>query len=124
MRRICHHVVFTPEIGQEWRDHRSRYFSDWIRSMYSRKKVTELGPIKSDELRRAIERSSMSPTDKEIVEKDAFIINAALASDRIILTQDRELNRTMMKYPRLGRISMRIRWINPENDGASELDNI
>jgi hypothetical protein len=92
--------------------------------MYSRKKVTKLGPIQSDELRRAIERSSMSPADQEIVEKDAFIVSAALASDRIILTQDGELNRTMAKYPRLGRISRKITWLDPENDGASRLENI
>jgi hypothetical protein len=124
IKRICHHVVSTPEIREEWREHQSRYFSDWIVSMYSRKKVTPLGSIQSDELRRAIDRSSMSPNDQGIVEKDALIINAALASDMIIVTQDGELKRAMARYPRLESISGRITWVNPESDGASILESI
>lgn len=124
IKQICHHVVLTPEIREEWREHQGRYFSDWIVSMYSRKKVARLDSVKSRELRRAIDRSSMSPTDQEIVEKDALIINAALASDRIIVTQDGELTRAMARYPRLESISVRITWINPESDDTSKLESI
>lgn len=124
IKRICHHVVSTPEIREEWRDHQSRYSSDWIVSMYSRKKVTPLNSVQSGDLSRAIERSPMQPTDQEIVEKDALIINAALASDMIIVTQDGELQRAMAKYPRLASIASRITWVNPEDDDPSIFENI
>ena len=92
--------------------------------MYSRKKVTPLNSVQSGDLSRAIERSPMQPTDQEIVEKDALIINAALASDMIIVTQDGELQRAMAKYPRLASIASRITWVNPEDDDPSIFENI
>lgn len=124
IKRICHHVVTTSEIRGEWKDHQSRYSSDWIVSMYSRRKVCRLDSVQCEELLAAIARSSMRSSDQEIVEKDALIINAALTADMIIVTQDDELKRTMARYPRLANISSRITWVNPVNDDPSVFEDI
>ena len=92
--------------------------------MYSRRKVSPLNSVQSEEFLTALARSSMEASDQEKLEKDALIINAALSSDMIIVTQDEKLKRTMEKYPRLANISSRITWVNPQNDDPAVFEKI
>jgi hypothetical protein len=43
---ICHRMVLTPRIQQEWSKHESRFARTWRKSMMARKKI-ELATVRS-----------------------------------------------------------------------------
>lgn len=122
--RICHHVVITDDIREEWKRHTSGYSQTWHVAMESRNKVNNLDAVDAGELSKAIAESSMDFSDRKLVEKDAHIINAALSSDKVIVTYDDQLKKTMEKYGPLASISARIIWVNPVKDGPSIFESI
>jgi len=122
--RICHHVILTSDIREEWKRHASGYSQSWHVAMESKKKVNNLDSVNVEELASAIAESYMNSTDRERVEKDAPLINAALCSDKVIVTYDERLKKTMEKYSPLASISARIKWVNPVKDGPSIFEEI
>jgi hypothetical protein len=42
---VCHQMVLTPEVAEEWRRHQSKYTRTWRTEMYARKKVRSLGTV-------------------------------------------------------------------------------
>ena len=76
--RICHTVVFTDAIREEWRRHRSRFARTWLVQMYARKKVIELDVGADRALRAAIRNSSMTEKQKSAMDKDVHLLEAAL----------------------------------------------
>jgi len=121
---ICHHVVITKDIREEWKRHRSGYSQTWHVAMESKNKVHNLDAVDTVELLNAMAESSMGPSDHKRVEKDAHIINAALSSDKVIVTYDNQLKKTMEKYGPLASISARIIWVNPVKDGPLIFESI
>jgi len=122
--RICHHVVITGDIRDEWKRHTSGYSQTWHVAMESKNKVHTLDAVDTVELLEAMVASSMNSSDYKRVEKDAHIINAALSADKVIVTHDDELKRTLEKYGPLASISARINWVNPVNNVPSIFEGI
>src|SRR5215471_15279536 len=54
---ICHHVVMTPEISEEWKQHQSRFTSQWRVSMEARKKVERIESALNRRFREKIEQA-------------------------------------------------------------------
>lgn len=93
---ICHHAVFTPESSAEWNRHRSRFAMTWRRAMTARKKLHFLDDACRDaDLRSACERlfqDDGAPDSWEEVEKDLHLAEAALATDKIVLSVERRIH--------------------------------
>jgi hypothetical protein len=114
VRTICHQIVMTREIGEEWQRHRSSFARQWLSSMTARRKVHRLGEVLDKVLRGRIERVIAGEKNAEAVRKDYRLIEAALATDRIVISLDesaRELFATAA--PKVGELRL-IVWVNPE----------
>src|SRR6266498_5268407 len=88
VRRICHHLVMTPNMMDEWKQNRSRFSSTWLTSMYSRKKVENFPDEDSSSLIGKISQIGRSRKENEAMFKDLHLVMAASATDRIIVSLD------------------------------------
>lgn len=110
---ICHHIVMTPEIENEWKRHQSAFARKWRRYMEGKKKIYRLKNAVNNELRRKFENISIKDTEKEVMLKDIHLIEAALVTDKIVISLDEEARELFyVSSTKLGELKDAI-WINP-----------
>ncbi len=115
VRTICHRVVMTPEITDEWKRHTSRFSSEWRVSMEAKKKVYRPpGSVVDDELRAKILRAASGQKERYTLSKDTLLIEAALATDCAIAALDDTALRAFRKAANSVRRIRRIVWVNPD----------
>lgn len=80
-------VAFCPTLLSEWRTHRSLYATRWLSSMIARKRIFRLTPpsISLNE----IEKSPLTDQQKSIANKDAHVIDLAVATGKFIASNDK-----------------------------------
>jgi len=80
-------VVFSETLNDEWNRHRSTYSAKWRLSMTSRKLVCY---VKHTEpiLKTKVLATQSQDKEKDAMEKDFHLIEAAMASDRAIASLD------------------------------------
>ena len=126
--KICHQVVKSNAISLEWTKDRperpwnpymSIYSLKWLSWMKSRGKIHKMKEeTYSQDLRDDLEESQNTDQQKESVLKDAFLVEAALNADLILVSLDESLKkllkRSVSEIPEIGKIL----WVNPtkEND--------
>lgn len=113
---ICHRVVLTPDVGEEWNRHRSRFSRKWQVQMYGRKKVVNVSPEAFQDMRRQIDEFAVSEDDRDAMRKDLPLILAAVAADRCIVSLDEEARELFSQAAsRIGSLRLLV-WVNPESD--------
>jgi len=122
---ICHRFVKTDEIWAEWKKHRSRFAQKWRGAMVARKKMFVPAAKELDHsIVENVSFEGMSDTDQEAVRKDLPLLKAAFAADRVIVTRDDKLPKVLRKYPQWQKVARLIRWINPEHDSPTSIENL
>lgn len=119
--KICHRVVFTEELRGEWRNHGSRFFRVWYRSMVARKKVVEPDPCTETNLRMRLERCGAARKAVIAMLEDAHLIEAALGSDELVVSRDEEVRGYFRAASSRLPVLARVVWVNPENEGERPL---
>lgn len=119
---ICHHVAFAPEARDEWNRHRSRFAMTWRRAMTARKKLHFLEEAcRDDELRdvcRQLFEDDDAPGSWDEVEKDLHLVEAALVTDKVVLSVDRRIHECLawVASQRGARSLQGLRWLDPVED--------
>jgi hypothetical protein len=107
-------MVWTEAIAAEWGRHASPFAVRWRVQMASAKRIVDVGGERDDELREAIELAAATPKGARIMEKDAHLVEAALATERTVTSRDDEARgwfaRTVERIPRLAKVV----WVNPD----------
>lgn len=114
--RICHRVALSPEISEEWKRHRSRFSRKWQFSMEARKKVVRMNPGIHAPLRACINGAALNATERREVEKDAHLVEAALAADRIVVSCDDTARAQFRGLAAHAGLLHAVRWVNPLQD--------
>jgi len=111
---ICHRVVLTEKIKEEWDRHTKGYARKWRSWMVAGKKLLRLEvPLRSD-LEERVVSEFPEGNIREAVLKDLPLIEAALSTDLTIVSLDetaREHFRTLAA--RVGEFRNLV-WVNPE----------
>ena len=109
-----HHVVMTPELSEEWNKHQSNFSARWLKSMIARKRFVYVNPSQNSTLSDEIEMTANRERDIEALRKDFHLLQAALATDQIIVSLD-ETIRGLFKQAsqQVGEIQ-NIIWVNPK----------
>jgi hypothetical protein len=119
---ICHRVVMTEAVQDQWNDHRSRFARKWLTSMWARKKVHRCEGVQLGHVDRACD--GLSATEQDRLREDLLLIEAACAADGIIVTRDNVIQAIWRKcYDRLG-LPKPVRWIDPVTDGVQALERL
>lgn len=104
---ICHRMVLTEPIRDEWRRHQSKFAKQWRLSMYAKKKIVLLPSDDDPRLTRRI-LDATHPNDHPAALKDIPLLVAARHADRIVVSRD-DNARVMFHIRELGAIM----WVNP-----------
>lgn len=118
---ICHSIVLNNEIKTEYDKHRSNYSSLWLFAMNNKEKIIKaaLDATKKKEFDKKINDALDDVTDKSIrdaIRKDLPFYNAALSTDKIILSRDDKMDKNYTTC--LGAIPeiQSVTWKNPCKD--------
>lgn len=113
---ICHKVVMTSAVRDEWDKHQSNFARKWRSSMVARKKLKPLIVEERKNLRQQIELENISRAQKNIMFKDCHLIEAAFVTDQRIIALDDAAR--MLFSEASSNISeiQNILWINPTAD--------
>lgn len=109
---ICHCVVLTADVKDEWKRHQSRFARTWLASMFGRKKV-RLVIIESEHLYTQIEQTAKTHADQKAMLKDVFLLEAALQTDKIVLSLDNTAQRLFQDAAKQIKLVRDLVWVNP-----------
>lgn len=112
---ICHRIVMTPEIGEEWKRHRSNFAQTWLASMQGRKKVFRLDSATNYKLRDKIERaaSQMKEHEREAMRKDFLLIESSVMTDCTVISLDDAVRRLFAEALQSVGELKNVVWVNP-----------
>lgn len=128
MLTYCHRVAINGEIKREWDEHQSRWAMKWRAGMVARKKLVVLEDPGPD-LERAIDGLGVSEATGRAMKKDAHLVDAALKTDRRILSRDSTARRLYASASGTLNDTRDVHWVMPEdrfdviewiNNGAPE----
>jgi hypothetical protein len=111
---VRHQIAFSAEGLDEWNRHRSRFARRWQVQMTSRKLVVFLGDIRDEALRGRLEPCCVAEKDWQILEKDCHLVEAALQTDRIVLSRDETVRQLLRQACGAVAELREILWANPE----------
>lgn len=109
---VGHHAVMPTEIHQEWRNHHSRYSRKWLTKMHGRRRVDRVQIGYDSELRKSID-DVVGEMERQVVEKDVHLVEAAIATDLLVNSRD---ERARAAFRILSDKVVRLRpvvWVNP-----------
>jgi hypothetical protein len=93
---LCHQVVMTPDIRDEWNRHQSRFAREWLSRMIGKRKLVPLQAQPVDRmLWKELEDSATTDKQRQQIVKDICLLEAALATDKIVISLD---DKTARKY--------------------------
>ena len=119
---VGHSVVLTPAVRDEWNKHESRFARQWRVAMMARKKVLLRDIGENNALRQAIEKAAKTTRGRDVMLKDTHLIEAAQATDRIVVSLDDTVRALFGGAAKQVRVLKTIAWVNPgdQEDGAIE----
>jgi DNA-binding GntR family transcriptional regulator len=129
---ICHRAVLTRDLETEWNNHKSRFGQAWRGKMERRGKLIRIKSLEDSDLRAKIymadiflanymaEILSENLTEKNRLEikKDIHLLEAALATDKIVVSLDDNTARRFFTLAAQGVEELSelkaIAWVNPD----------
>lgn len=120
--KICHRAVMTADVKREWDDHQSRFARRWRVEMRSKNKLFDLALGSSNKLRTKMERTAVHKKDREAIRKDGHLIEAAIATDSIVVSLDETARRLFVEAANRVDALRGIVWVNPENSDEASID--
>jgi hypothetical protein len=87
VRETGHRTVVTDVLPEEWKNHRSTFAAQWLRTMYAARKVDPIS-VEPDQNLRSAMLLNASAKDAETMQKDLHLLEAALATERRIVSKE------------------------------------
>jgi hypothetical protein len=127
---ICHRAVLTRALETEWNNHKSRFGQAWRGKMERRGKLVRIKSLEDSDLRAKIYMAdilleNLTENQRSQVKKDIHLIEAALATDKIVVSLDDNTARRFFtlaaqEVEELSELKA-IAWINPDKPEESPI---
>jgi hypothetical protein len=115
-------VVMPPKLKDEWERHKSTFASGWLVAMASRRRVFFDDVPPSNKMRREIERvAATSQGEIKALRKDFHLIEAAIATDRNVVSLDETVRRLFRTAARSVAAIEKVVWVNPTNTAEESI---
>ena len=112
---LKHRVVMTEKISDEWKRHASPFARRWRVSMAARRKVDRIiDPPENENLCTKIVNTARSEKQKENIEKDFHLLQAAFATDQTVISLDETIRRLFKRASQQVGEIRNIIWVNPD----------
>lgn len=120
-RRTDNKLLMTSEIYKEWNKHESSYARTWRSNMIATKRMEVISDTKHLIIREAVETYIDSDKIKKEVIKDLHLVEAAVASDNYVISNDNKI-RTYLIDLACSCLHLReLIWVNPTNENEDGL---
>ena len=119
---ICHRMVVTPDIKKEWDKRESKHARKWRSIMVAKKKVVyrlDISPNKA--LRDRLAQVAESDRPREAMSKDCHLLEAAIATDKIVISLDEKARNPFDKAAKSIKELHEIMWVNPDKPEENAL---
>jgi len=113
---ICHKVVMTQDIKEEWDKHQSVFALRWRRRMVAKGKFVFLKEVSVDkELWDKIDLIAATDRQRADMFKDLRLLEAAIATDKTVISLDDKTARTFFSQAASEINALKdIVWVNPD----------
>ena len=111
---LSHCVVMTEKISDEWKRHASRFARRWRVSMDARRRIDRIDPPENENLCTKIVNTARSERQRENIEKDLHLLQAALATDQTVISLDENIRRLFKQASQQVGEIQGIIWVNPD----------
>lgn len=113
--RLGFRLVLSNDILKEWKDHESSFARDWRIGMIAKKKLYIIkGETVDDRFRAKIANIGLTIRPLRELLKDCLLIEAAMKSDKSIISLDEEARLGFRRASLPIREIRTIVWVNPE----------
>lgn len=116
VRERSHRLVMTQEIADEWDRHQSNFAKRWRVSMKQKRKVEELDNTQNSDLSGKVERVAANEGTRKAMLKDLHLIEAALASDRTVISLDEKARKPFAEASGSVGELKKVVWVNPAQE--------
>jgi len=120
--KICHRLVLTSEIAGEWKRHRSRFTYHWYAAMVARRKVVRRLQRRDPEFQSRLGETALADKAREAARKDLPLVEAALSSDRVVVSLDDEARNLFSQLSSVATELRGLMWVNPVRESESLTD--
>ena len=110
----------TESIVEEWDEHAGGFARRWRKAMATKGKIVACGESESPKLRKRILAATVQQ-EKIAVEKDLRLLEAALASDRIVISADDRMRNILSRIRQKVDVLGNVVWVNPTNDAETPI---
>jgi hypothetical protein len=121
VRELPLEIVKTKEIWAEWKKHKSNYAAVWLNSMIARKRVFSAVAINDTALRSFVSLK-VGEKDSETMQKDCHLVEAAKASDNIVVSNDEAVRGLFSDATNSVGWLKTIVWVNPTMPQETPID--
>jgi hypothetical protein len=111
---VCHRMVMTREISEEWKSHQSSFARAWRVSMEARKKVEHLDIVPNAAVHTKIENAATDEKKWEEMRKDMHLVDAALETVETVVSLDEEARGLFSEAAKSVGQLRGIVWVNPD----------
>jgi hypothetical protein len=111
-RKICHRMVLTRHLADEWRKHQSRFAAEWIIDMRNKGKVVDLVDVSHALIRDQLAAKGKGNIRKA-AQKDLHLVEAALATDKTVVSLHEIAHEDLMIEA-----TAKITWVNADAEGG------
>jgi len=112
---ICHKVVMTPDIKEEWDKHQSIFALRWRRRMVAKGKFVFLNVPADKELWDKIDQIAGTDRQRREMFKDLRLLEAAIATDKTVISLDDKTARRFFSQAASEINTLKqIVWVNPD----------
>jgi hypothetical protein len=96
---ICHRVAITTDVRDEWNKHQSKFAKIWRARMIAKKKLIPIEPDK-ESIQTKIKQQvpKQNTAERRALLKDAHLLAATYAANRVLLTADHALHALCDKH--------------------------
>jgi len=112
--RICHRVVWTEETISEWNRHQSNFARNWRVTMKQKGKDVVLGDPLNQPLRQRLDDIAESENQRQAMQKDCCLIEAALKADQTVVSLDENARRLFASASASVDELKNVVWVNPD----------
>jgi hypothetical protein len=117
-----HQVVMSDALELEWSKHESKFARIWLISMEKKRRVFHTKIPTHGKLRYKVERIAEKPTECNAMLKDMLLIEAALHTDRIVVSLDETVRKLFQQATEKILALKRIAWVNPCKSEETSID--
>lgn len=114
---VCHRAVESEALREERKKHESSFARQWRTAMVARKKLLLLEVPADEALRGEVEAAAATDRDREAMLKDMHLVEAARATDGIVLSSDETARGLFAQASQRARGLKAIVWVNPGQEG-------